>query len=187
MDGLEPVADALSGAGERLDRSPLGGLLRGDWIGHPLHPALTDLPIGCWTSAAILDVVGGRRSRTAATRLIGLGLLTVVPTAAAGLVDVREVTGNKRRSGAAHAISNSVATLLYFASWRARRRGHHVRGVVLGMMGAAAASAGGALGGHLAFGTSTDERSADDGGQAPAGAGTMPADIDLAPAGLITT
>jgi len=28
----------------------------GRWLGHPLHPALSDLPIGLWTGALILDV-----------------------------------------------------------------------------------------------------------------------------------
>ena len=52
----------------------LGGIrpaLQGDWLGHPLHPAMTDLPIGFWTSAMTLDFVGGRRGRPIATRMVG--------------------------------------------------------------------------------------------------------------------
>ena len=28
----------------------------GRWVGHPLHPALSDLPIGLWTGAMVLDI-----------------------------------------------------------------------------------------------------------------------------------
>jgi hypothetical protein len=60
----------------------------------------------------------------------------------------------KRRVGVVHAISNAGATLLYLMSWRARHRGHHGAGVIFGMLGATAATVGGYLGGHLAFGES---------------------------------
>ena len=66
---VRPLADALVADPARRD------LLRGAWLGHPLHPVLTDLPIGLWTSATVLDLVGGRSARPAATRLVGLGLL----------------------------------------------------------------------------------------------------------------
>ena len=45
--------------------------LTGRWLGHAVHPVLTDLPIGFWTSAFTLDLIGGRRSRAAAQRLVG--------------------------------------------------------------------------------------------------------------------
>ena len=55
----------------------------------------------------------------------------------------------ERRVGVVHAISNGVAIMTYAASWRARRRGDHARGRNLALAGAAVASAGGFLGGHL--------------------------------------
>jgi uncharacterized membrane protein len=121
-----------------------------------LHPLLTDLPIGFWTSAGVLDLVGGRRSRTAARRLIGLGLLCVPATAASGLVDYRDMPDRPtQRVGALHAVGNSVAALLYYASWRRRRRGHHLEGVALGFAGGAVASFAGYLGGHMSFARAT--------------------------------
>ena len=45
--------------------------------------------------------------------------------------------------------SNNTAVLLYLASWFARRKEHHVRGVLLTLLASAAAGAGGYLGGHL--------------------------------------
>ena len=154
IDAAVRVLDRIAA---RLDRSSLGPFLRGEWLGHALHPALTDLPIGFWTSSWALDLVGGRRCRAASRRLIALGLLSVVPTAAAGAVDWSAMSDDRRkRVGAAHAMCNTSAGLLYLMSWRARGRGRHARGVALGMAGAAAASVGGLLGGHLAFATTTD-------------------------------
>lgn len=130
--------------------------LTGEWLGHPVHPALTDLPIGFWTSAFVLDIVGGRRGRPAADLCVGLGVLSVLPTAAAGLADYRNLDRRKQRSGVVHAAANVTATLLYVASFKARRRGERYRGVVLGMLGAAVATLGGYLGGHLAYGSSDE-------------------------------
>ena len=61
------------------------GLLAGTWLGHPLHPLLTDVVIGSWTSAWILDVAGGRDARRSADRLLAVGTLSVAPTVATGL------------------------------------------------------------------------------------------------------
>ena len=149
---LDRAGALLRPAADTLGRSRVGGLLAGEWLGHPLHPALTDLPIGFWTSAMALDIVGGERARPSATSLVGLGLLSVAPTAAAGLVDWRQLSGERSRTGVVHAACNSAATVLYLASWRSRRTGRHARGVVLGFAGATVATVAGYLGGRLAFG-----------------------------------
>ena len=58
---IDDVADRLlDKVGRSLAEGPLGGLLKGDWLGHPLHPMLTDLPIGFWTSAVTLDFLAPR-------------------------------------------------------------------------------------------------------------------------------
>jgi nitrite reductase/ring-hydroxylating ferredoxin subunit/uncharacterized membrane protein len=124
-------------------------LLSGTWLGHPVHPMLTDLPIGFWTSAWVLDLVGPRRHREAARVLVGLGVLSALPAAATGASDWRDTTGRAQRVGLVHAAANSTAAGLYLASWLARRRGHTARGIALGMAGATAATVGGYLGGHL--------------------------------------
>src|SRR4051794_41875177 len=79
---------------------------------------LTDLPIGSWTSAFILDIIGGKRGRNAADMLIGIGIVTALPTAAAGLSDWSDTIGEDRRIGTAHAIGNVAALTLYTLSWR---------------------------------------------------------------------
>ena len=66
---LEPLVDAAFATGRR------GEVLRGDWLGHAVHPVLTDVVLGTWASATILDLVGGRESRSAAQRLLGVSLL----------------------------------------------------------------------------------------------------------------
>jgi len=142
----KPVAAKVSGV---VGHGALKDALSGMWLGHPLHPMLTDLPIGFWTSSFMLDLVGGRSGRRASKRLLGLGILSALPAAAAGLSDWSETLGEERRIGTAHAIGNVAALALYSLSWRARSKGSWGKGVALGFLGAGAASAGGYLGGHL--------------------------------------
>ncbi len=131
---------------------PAKDALSGTWLGHPLHPLLTDVPIGAWASSLVLDLFGGNQTRRAARMLVGVGLVSAVPTAAAGLSDFSDTSGVERRVGAVHATFNSVALGLYAASWLARRRGRHSTGVALGLGGGLAVVGGGFLGGHLAYG-----------------------------------
>jgi nitrite reductase/ring-hydroxylating ferredoxin subunit/uncharacterized membrane protein len=134
-----------------LPSGPVKDALHGVWLGHPLHPVLTDLPIGFWTSAVVLDLVGGRGARPAADALVGVGVAAALPTAAAGLADWSDLDEPVRRAGIVHAAANVAATALYGLSFLARRRGHRAGGVALGLAGAAVASAGGFLGGHLVY------------------------------------
>ena len=143
----KPVASKVV---ELVGHGTVKDVLSGTWTGHPLHPVMTDLPIGFWTSSFMLDLVGGRRSAEASRRLIGLGILSAVPTAAAGLSDWSDTIGAERRIGTVHAVANVVALSLYSWSWLARRRSRGA-GVVLGLLGATAATAGGYLGGHLVY------------------------------------
>jgi nitrite reductase/ring-hydroxylating ferredoxin subunit/uncharacterized membrane protein len=123
--------------------------LSGSWLGHPLHPMLTDLPIGFWTSAWALDLLAPRRSRDAARLLVGLGVLSAVPVVLTGASDWFDTTGRAQRVGVVHAAANLGAVACYAASWAARRRGHTARGIALSMAGAGVATVGGYLGGHL--------------------------------------
>jgi nitrite reductase/ring-hydroxylating ferredoxin subunit/uncharacterized membrane protein len=149
---LDRVADpARRAVTTVLPSGPLKDVLHGVWLGHPLHPVLTDLPIGFWTSAVVLDLVGGPAARPGADVLVGAGVAAAVPTAAAGLADWSELDRPERRAGLVHAAANVTATALYGLSFLARRRGHRAGGVMLGLAGASAAVAGAFLGGHLSF------------------------------------
>jgi nitrite reductase/ring-hydroxylating ferredoxin subunit/uncharacterized membrane protein len=151
-EGLDRVTRPVHrGASAALRRGPLKDALHGVWLGHPLHPLLTDLPIGFWTSAFVLDLFGGRGARRSAQHLVGAGVATALPTAAAGLADWTELDPPERRSGAVHAAANLLATALYALSWVARRRGRLVGGLAFAAAGATAATVGGFLGGHLSF------------------------------------
>jgi nitrite reductase/ring-hydroxylating ferredoxin subunit len=108
--------------------------------------------VGSWTSALILDLVGGEGAGPAADRLVAAGVIAAVPTAAAGLSDWAELTGGTRRLGSVHALGNTTALLLHAASWIARKRGNRRRGVALSALGFAIASFSAWLGGHLSFG-----------------------------------
>lgn len=140
---IEPAANALISS--ELSRDALLGM----WLGHAVHPLLTDLPLGMWTSATVLDLLGGDGSRDAATRLVGGGILAAVPTAVTGLAEWARTGPRERRVGLVHAAANSVALACYTGSWLARRRSAHKVGVALGLTGGLFAAAGGYLGAHL--------------------------------------
>jgi len=149
---LDGVARPLSKfVGEVIPHGVVKDALSGTWIGHPLHPMLTDVAIGSWTSAFFLDLMGRPGSQEAADSLVGIGVLSAVPTAAAGLADWSDMMGAERRVGLVHAGANVVATGLYGLSWLARRGGNRSRGVALGLAGATVATVGGYLGGHLSY------------------------------------
>lgn len=141
---LEPLVDAAFATGRR------GEVLRGDWLGHAVHPVLTDVVLGTWASATILDLVGGQDSRPAAQRLLGVGLLAVGPTAWTGWAEWASAGDREKRVGVVHAATNAVAIAVFASSWLARRRGDHAAGVRRSLTGAGIATLGGYLGGHLA-------------------------------------
>lgn len=151
---LDPVTGAVSGVVNKvLPPGPFKDALHGCWLGHQLHPLLVALPIGMWSGASLLDLTGDERARSSARRLVGAGLVTVAPTVASGLADWSELGAFKRpkRVGLVHALANTVTTLLYGASWLARRRGDYARGRRLALAGAGGLAVGGYLGGHLAY------------------------------------
>ena len=159
---LDPAADVLqeiitssfelAGAGGRR----LKNLLHGTWLGHPLHPMLTDVTIGCWSATALFDLLetldGSSELAPAADAAARAGLLSALATAAAGLTDWQHVDGRPRRTGLVHAVLNIAATSLYSASLVARARGNRTLGKQLSGLGFGALGASAFLGGHLVFG-----------------------------------
>jgi uncharacterized membrane protein len=163
---LDGVAAKVQELVRRALPPGLEEVLQGGPLGHPLHPALLVMPIGAWTSATVLDLVG---EHAAARKLTGLGCMTALPTAAAGAADWMNTTGAQRRTGFVHAAVNDAALMTYLLSWRARRKGRWLRGMTLSLIGGGLLAAGGWLGGHLAYsqgvGVDTSEfqqRTADD-------------------------
>jgi nitrite reductase/ring-hydroxylating ferredoxin subunit/uncharacterized membrane protein len=153
IHSLDQVAAPLARAVERAapEGSPVNAALSGTAFGHPLHPPLTDVVIGAWTSAVALDWIGGKRGGPAADWLVELGVLSAVPTAAAGLNDWATLEGPTRRLGLVHGTTNVVATGLFGTSWLARKAGRRFFGRLLALAGYGTVSVGGFLGGHLSF------------------------------------
>src|SRR3954452_24862981 len=109
IDALDVVARPLLDAVHRLTaRRSVKDLLSGTWLGHPLHPLLTDIPIGSFTSATVLDLVGGVGAERAAHRLVEVGIAAAVVTAAAGAADWSDTYGDDMRTGVAHAVANVI-------------------------------------------------------------------------------
>lgn len=144
----KPLADQV---GRLVRQGTLKDLLSGTWLGHPLHPMLTDIPIGSFTSATLVDFLGGRRGEQAADALVAVGLASAVPTAAAGASDWSDTYGPDQRTGLVHAGFNIVGLVFYGLSLMARRRGDRGRGKLLALAGMSTMTAGGYLGGYLSF------------------------------------
>ncbi|MER5332403.1 Rieske (2Fe-2S) protein [Micromonospora sp. NPDC002717] len=150
-------ASALDRIGDRLQRAVqatlrprrVRDLLHGVWLGHPLHPAMVQVPVGAWLSTAVLDLMPGQRR--AATALCAVGTVSALPAAVAGLNDWAALARDQRRIGLVHAASNSVGLAFYAGSMAARMTGRHNLGRTLGFLGLSAASMGAYIGGHLAY------------------------------------
>jgi nitrite reductase/ring-hydroxylating ferredoxin subunit/uncharacterized membrane protein len=144
------VAKAIRGA---LSPGRTKDALSGTWLGHALHPLLTDTVIGTWTSALLLDLAGGEDSG-AADRLVAAGIVCALPTALTGAsdwADAEPAADSVRRVGAVHAAGNVTALGVQVASLVARRRGDRGRGVALSLGAGALLALTGYLGGHLSF------------------------------------
>jgi nitrite reductase/ring-hydroxylating ferredoxin subunit/uncharacterized membrane protein len=147
--GLDRFGDRLQRGVQAALPQPVRDVLHGVPLGHPLHPALVAVPIGAWAGAAVLDLMPDQRR--AATAMVALGTAGAVPSAAAGLNDWADLTRDQRRVGLVHALANSVGLGLYAGSLAARLAGRHRLGRTLGFLALGAVSAGGYLGGHLAY------------------------------------
>jgi nitrite reductase/ring-hydroxylating ferredoxin subunit/uncharacterized membrane protein len=122
--------------------------LHGTWLGHPLHPALTDVPIGAWTVAFLLDIVGAEEQADAA---MTIGALAAVPTALAGAADWSDMDPPARRLGLVHALLNTFGLSCIIASLFARRSDNRALGVGLSTAGLSVASFSAWLGGSLVY------------------------------------
>jgi uncharacterized membrane protein len=149
-DALDPtISKVRSTVGRVLRPGLVRDVLRGRPLGHPAHPIAILVPAGAWISAAVLDFVPGQEK--AAQTLVGVGLLGVTPAAAAGIADWSALGQKQQRVGIVHWAANLTAIGLYSASYLQRRRGRQLSGTLLGLLGLSVVSAGGYLGGHLAY------------------------------------
>jgi nitrite reductase/ring-hydroxylating ferredoxin subunit/uncharacterized membrane protein len=161
VDALESTS-ALDAPGKKVGKAVRGvfgpgelkDALSGTWLGHALHPVLTDVVIGTFLSASLLDLLGDDDDGRAAERLLAVGIAAYGPTALTGVndwADTEPADPAVRRVGLVHAASNAVALSLYTGSLVSRRRGARGRGKLLAAAGTAVMGAAGYLGGHLSF------------------------------------
>ncbi|MEF2978979.1 Rieske 2Fe-2S domain-containing protein [Subtercola sp. YIM 133946] len=149
---LDPLVGRVQGVVRSVIRpQALRDLLHGVPFGHPLHPVEVQIPVGAFTSAAILDLLPVRGTDTAAQALIGVGVLSVLPAAVSGWTDWSELHEQQMRVGLVHAAANIIATGLYTASFVQRSRGKQGSGKLLALAGLATVSGAGFLGGHLSY------------------------------------
>ncbi len=158
---LKPVETVLGAVADTVlnKKKPfvqkVRNFLHGTWLGHPIHPAITDVPVGAWTVAAVFDsyelATGDDTLAAGADVAVGIGLLGAVGAAATGLTDWSDSYAKPRRVGALHAVINLTATALYLGSLWQRRNGHRRAGLASALGGYACTMAGAWLGGHLVY------------------------------------
>jgi nitrite reductase/ring-hydroxylating ferredoxin subunit/uncharacterized membrane protein len=92
---------------------PIKDLLNGRWLGHPLHAASTDLPIGLLLGVVILDLLG----QTAAADIVLVAtIVTMLLSALAGLADYADANGTALTRATLHSTLMVVALVLLVIS-----------------------------------------------------------------------
>jgi nitrite reductase/ring-hydroxylating ferredoxin subunit/uncharacterized membrane protein len=149
---LQGAVGAAFQAGGEMGRR-VRDFLHGTWLGHPLHPVLTDIPLGAWTAALVLDAActRDRGLARAADVAIGVGIAGATSAALTGLTDWQHTAGGDRRVGVGHALLNTAALALYVTSLTLRRRGDRIAGRGLAALGFLVASGAAYLGGALVY------------------------------------
>lgn len=147
------VTDFYSGMGGAS--VPVRNFLHGIWLGHPLHPVITDIVVGSYTTTAILDIAeaaGAEQQISPATDIaLTTGIVSGLSAAVAGITDWYLLKGKPKRIGFVHMLFNLSSTLLYIASLIARKSGNRGLGRALGWTAYGTLFGGAYLGGNLVF------------------------------------
>jgi nitrite reductase/ring-hydroxylating ferredoxin subunit/uncharacterized membrane protein len=150
-EGVQPKVQEAVAAGGTTARNVLDGV----WLEAPLHPALTDVPVGAWTAALVfdgLDVATGEEPiRHAADASLVLGTLGALGASVTGLSDWRYLSGGSRRMGVAHAILNTIGLVLSIVSLILRASGRRNAGRLTFMTGYSISGMAAHLGGELSY------------------------------------
>jgi len=158
-DELQNIIKAVIGSNRKPPRR-IKTLLNGTLLGHPLHPAITDVPIGAWLMAAIFDIIWlispTAYSWAAQGALIAVvvGIVGALGAAVTGLTDWSDTYGSERRVGLNHALFNVTALILYIVSLALRftaGSGESIFAAVIGFMGLVAVLYAAYLGGEMVF------------------------------------
>ena len=129
---------------------PVKDFFNGTWLGHPVHAAVTDVPIGALTVALILDIVN---VPVGADVALLIGVLAMLGAAVVGLADYTDTDGTARMRATVHATVMVVA-LVFFAISLVIRAGNPTDRTVaflLLVIGYLVISLGAAIGGDLVY------------------------------------
>ena len=128
-------------------------------LGHPLHPAVTDVPIGAWTVGVVADwlfVATGRIPPVAGDLALAVGLAAGILAALSGLTDHHETVDFERRNATLHGLGMSVVLAVDVVSLVMRRSPEmRVSAIVLSSIAYLVALAAAYVGGHLTFAMGT--------------------------------
>jgi nitrite reductase/ring-hydroxylating ferredoxin subunit/uncharacterized membrane protein len=129
---------------------PIKDLLNGRWLGHPLHAASTDVPIGLLLAAVILDLVD---QRAAADIAVVATVVFMILSAVSGLADYTDTDGTARTRATTHATLMTVALVILLVSlvMRAGDPLDRTLPVVLGLLAFGLVSAGAFVGGDVVY------------------------------------
>jgi nitrite reductase/ring-hydroxylating ferredoxin subunit/uncharacterized membrane protein len=129
---------------------PVKDFLNGTWLGHPVHSALTDLPIGALTVSIVLDIVG--QSVGADVALL-VGVLSMLAAAVTGVADYTDIDGTARMRATVHSTLMIVALVLFAISLAIRAGDPVDRAVPIALVviGYVVMSTSAAIGGDLVY------------------------------------
>ncbi|HEV8281815.1 MAG TPA: Rieske (2Fe-2S) protein [Candidatus Limnocylindrales bacterium] len=129
---------------------PIKDLLNGRWLGHPLHAATTDIPIGLLLGVVVLDIVG----QPAAADIVLVGtIIFMLLSALSGLADYSDTSGMALTRATLHA-SIMVVTLVILIVSAVMRAGAPVDRTVpiaLSIIGFVLITIGAFVGGDVAY------------------------------------
>lgn len=130
--------------------TPIRDLLQGRWLGHPLHAASTDIPIGMLLGSVVLDIIG---QPAAADVTLVLTILFMVASALSGLADYSETEGAALTRATLHATLMTVALLVLIASAFIRSGApvDRTMPIALSIIGFLIVTAGAFVGGDVAY------------------------------------
>lgn len=147
------IHNAVLGGGDQVRKAV--DFLHGTWLGHPVHPALTDVPIGAWTLAMMCDLVAAQRGSAEAEKmadtLVAIGAAAAVPTALAGVADYSAIDESAMALATVHGLLNSAGLVLNLLSLRDRATGNRQRGVMLSTVAYGALNFSAWLGGEMVY------------------------------------
>jgi nitrite reductase/ring-hydroxylating ferredoxin subunit/uncharacterized membrane protein len=163
---LDGLADTVQGWVNAVFKIPGGqwleDVLHGSKpLGHPLHPALTDIPLGAFAVMFLADwlslftrVIPG----SVGTFALIVGILAMLAAAVTGLADYTETFGSERRWASAHALTMITVLVAMVVSLILRYQPSATLffwGIVVSSLAFFLSLFGGFLGGHLSFGFAT--------------------------------